>query len=75
MGDEEGVSRADPRVEYIAARVQATFPKMVVSQPFYMYSSRDRNLHFQKELPQRRVSWSVRYMQGARGAKALAKLP
>lgn len=31
MGDEEGVSRADPRVEYIAARVQATFPKMVVS--------------------------------------------
>lgn len=31
MGDEEGAARADPRVEYISARVQATFPKMVVS--------------------------------------------
>lgn len=30
MGDEEGVSRSDPRVEYISTRVQATFPKMVV---------------------------------------------
>ncbi|CAN0161161.1 unnamed protein product [Scytosiphon promiscuus] len=29
MGDEEGMSRTDPRVEYISARIQATFPKMV----------------------------------------------
>eukprot|EP00903_Cladosiphon_okamuranus_P006208 g6103.t2 len=28
MGDDEGVSRSDPRIEYISARVQATFPKM-----------------------------------------------
>lgn len=31
MGDDEGTVRADARVDYISSRVQATFPKMVVS--------------------------------------------
>lgn len=31
MGDDEGAVRADTRVDYISTRVQATFPKMVVS--------------------------------------------
>lgn len=57
MGDEEGTSRTDPRVEYISARVQATFPKMVVSRRVNVvcaqdiYEVHDSTLHIVGRLP------------------------
>lgn len=48
MGDAEGSVRADPRVEYISARVQATFPKMAVrvSMHLSLYTRSPRRSSF-----------------------------
>lgn len=58
MSDEEGMARADPRIEYISARVQATFPKMVVGNLIKISSCCAVVLAFYTRLA-RRCSYSI----------------